>query len=260
MNWLAPKPKRQPPRSSPVPLDAGTSATHIRTFSTMSNREKIYVLRSQTSSRIQRRRRKPGIRRFRRLAGRAMWRAAGHMSELSTAVKYQRSQPTQGRSRQNLRIQTPAAEQTADKLHSRWSRAVFWECHGSDGTMELAHHCRDRAHEPLYGNNTLCRNEFRSSLHLSSHRRNEQTIHQHVCSVCRLTSAMRNHMSRGQRMSQQARQAEIVGPSRACSFLKAKELSGRPVADEHYVKDTIGVKKIAEDSSKTILDFNYFLP
>jgi hypothetical protein len=88
----------------------------------------------------------------------------------------------------------------------------------------------------------------------------EQTIHPHDCSACSLPSAMRNRKSRGQRTSQQAGQAKIVGPSRACSFLKAKELSGRPVADEHYVKDTIGVKKIAEDSSKTILDFNYFLP
>lgn len=225
MNWLAPKPKRQPPRSSPVPLDAGTSATHIRTFSTMSNREKIYVLRSQTPSRIQRRRRKPGIRRFRRLAGRAMWRAAGHISELSTAVKYQRSQPTQGRSRPSLRIQEPAAEQTADRLHNPLSRAVFPVRGRSDRRRHLAQHCSD----PLNRNNALCRNVYCSTLKSSSHWHVQKKNCQHDRGAYTLISAMRNHMSRRLCTSQQARQAKIVGPSRACSFLKVKRFE-RPTS------------------------------
>ena len=177
-----------------------------------------------------------------------MWRASVHRPELSTAVKDWRFQPTQGKSRPNLRIRKPMAEQTADRLHSPWSRAVFLDCCHSNRTKNPALHVHDRDNAKLHVNSVLCRNEFRSSLNSSSHRHSTQTNHQHDHSVCRLTSAMRNHMSRGQRTSQQARQAEIVGPSRACSFLKARDSSGRPVADEYYVEDTIGVKKIAGDS------------
>ena len=176
------------------------------------------------------------------------WRGSVHIPELPTEANKRRSQPTRGRPQWCLKRQKQGAERTADRLHILWSRADIPACRSAAQTMAQARHSYDRGHAVQQMNNAECRNASGNSLGAHEQRRGCKTHQQRDRSECNLPDATRNHMSRGQRTSQQAMAAKVVGPSRACSFLKARDSSGRPVAERHYVDDTIIVKKIAGDS------------
>ena len=187
-------------------------------------------------------------------AGHVMWLGSVHNPELLTGSGKQRSQPTSGRLLSRPEKQRSASEQTTDRFHSHWRHAAFQANRSFDPTTNRLRQ-PDRRHDvhgnanTFYRRREICSNASHSPLVLNRH------WHDH--SARNLPSAMRNHMSRGQRTSQSATRAQIVGPSRACSFLSVNELSGRPVAEIYSVDTPARVKKIVSNSAKRILDSNF---
>ena len=154
-----------------------------------------------------------------------MWQGSVHFPELSTEPGKQSSRPTPGSSPEWQLRRPTASVQTADRFRNDRSH----------GAAKERGPCWVKRNRPCPANadlgsasNVSHRSETCSSAIHHQHRRN---CHRSARSQCKQRGAMRNHMSRGQRTSQPAKEAQIVGPGRACSVFIVNESSGRPVAE-----------------------------